>query len=115
VKVGGSIVKAFHSNVLSMVRMDPLDKQIELQFAPVARRLSRLQRVAGAKKRYSRLEYSKMRLDMADATGADSATDDIGTTASAAAPIDAGDSSAAVHPREFRFDDLEPFPEEDQQ
>ncbi|MDR6937327.1 hypothetical protein [Luteibacter sp. 3190] len=116
VKVGGRIVKAFHNKVLSMARMDALDQQIELQFLPIARRLSRQQRAEGGRKRYTRMEYAKMRSGSEES----SVTRDADEQAQAAPTLPSHDATTEVKatedsgPREWRFDDLEPFPEDTQ-
>jgi putative transposase len=117
VKVNGTIIKAYHSAILSMARMDAMDQQIELQFKPIARRLSRLQRVNGGRKRHTRFEYSKMRVEdesraecnqHVDGNEAASTTSDSSMSASDKGP-------AVTLSREWRFDDLQPFPEEGSQ
>lgn len=116
VKVGGAIVKAFHNKILSMARMDALDKQIERQFMPIARSLSRQQRAEGGRKRYTRMEYAKMRSGLEDSNLQQDVIEQ--PLPDPSSPNDETTIAAQVTekggPREWRFDDLEPFPEKDQ-
>jgi hypothetical protein len=102
-----------HNSVLSLERMDAPDKLIALQFLPITRSLSRLQRAVSGKPRYTQLKYTKIRLENHGASQAQPAIDSHEELAAPPRASTSGSEAriAGRYPRGWRFGDPGPFAE----